>query len=84
MSDVYVILIDGAPYRKDGGVIRTYKTREKAEEIAKRVGRYWCYRDSKLEVGRFAAVEVAEVSVDRSDYSAPCPYITPEEEVSAN
>ncbi|RAU96817.1 hypothetical protein [Paenibacillus sp. YN15] len=79
MRDIYVILIDGNLYRKDSA-IRTYKTRERAEEEARKIGRYWSYRDSKLEVGRFTAVEVTEVSVARPDYSAPCPYIVPEKE----
>lgn len=79
MRDIYVILIDGEPYRKDSA-LRTYKTRKRAEEEARKIGRYWIHRDSKLEVGRFAAVEVTEVSVNRPDYSAPCPYIVPEKE----
>lgn len=55
-EDIYVILIDGRPYRKDGA-IRTYKTRERAEKEAQKITGYWSYRDCAFDVARFSVVE---------------------------
>lgn len=62
MADpIYVILIDGRPYRRNNA-IRTYKTQERAEKEAQKIARYWSYRDSRLEVAKFSAEVVAEIA----------------------
>jgi hypothetical protein len=58
---IYVILIDGRPYRKDGGAIRTYTSRERAEDRARQLAGYWSYRGSTLAVGMFTTVSVTPV-----------------------
>ncbi|MCY9760393.1 hypothetical protein M5X06_12770 [Paenibacillus alvei] len=73
-SEIYVILIDDKPYRKDGA-IRTYKTRERAEKEARRVSRYWSYRDRKFEVGVFAPTNVIELPIEpRDNYEGAKPH----------
>ncbi|WP_068616532.1 hypothetical protein [Paenibacillus tuaregi] len=75
MTDaIYVILIDERPYRKDGA-IRTYKTRERAEKEARKVARYWSYRDCTFSVARFAVVEREKIAVEPyKDRAVPAPY----------
>lgn len=64
MTDsIYVILIDGRPYRKNNA-IRTYKTQERAEKEAQKIAGYWSYRDSRLAVAKFNAEVVAEVGAE--------------------
>lgn len=80
MADpIYVILIDGRPYRKDSA-IRTYKTPERAEKEAQNVAGYWSYRDSRLAVAKFSADIVTEITVPpRSEPRMPCPFVAPTE-----
>lgn len=76
MSDVtYVMLINGRPRRKDGGAIRTYKTRERAEKEARELSAYYSYRNVKFQVGVFATEQITDVSVE--------PYVEPAIEVTA-
>lgn len=70
---IYVILIDGRPYRKDSA-IRTYKTPERAEKEALNIAGYWSYRDSRLAVAKFHADVVTEIAVPpRREPPMPCP-----------
>lgn len=62
IDPIYVILIDGQPYRKDRA-IRTYKTPERAEKEAQNIAGYWTYRDSRLAVATFNADVVTEITV---------------------
>lgn len=73
MTDpIYVILIDGRPYRKNSA-IRTYKTHERAEKEAKNIAGYWFYRDSRLAVAKFSAEVVTEIAVPpRQEPPMPC------------
>lgn len=66
-DEIYVILIDGRPYRKDSA-IRTYKTRERAEKEARSMIAVWVrYGNArKVEVGVFAAEQLTEVSADET------------------
>jgi hypothetical protein len=56
---MFVILIDGKPnrYYKDGQ-IKTYMTRENAEKEARKI----LHRNSKVEVGKFSAIELEEIT----------------------
>lgn len=60
---IYVILISGRTYRKNGA-IRTYKTRERAEKEAQKLARYWLYRDDKFEVGVFNVSDVQSAKTE--------------------
>lgn len=73
MADpIYVILIDGRPYRKDSA-IRTYKTQERAEKEAQKIARYRSYRDSRLAVAKFSSEVVTEIAAaPRSEPQMPC------------
>lgn len=73
MADpIYVILIDGRPYRKDSA-IRTYKTQERADKEAQKIARYWSYRDGRLAVAKFSAEVVTEIAVPpRPEPPMPC------------
>jgi len=72
MTDIYVILIDDNPYRKDGA-IRTYKTRERAEKEARKIATYWSYRDSKITVGVFTVRDVVLIKTEPQQ-DIPIPY----------
>lgn len=79
--EIFVILIDGDPYRKNSA-IRTYKTRERAEsEAQKKLSRYWSYRNNKFEVGEFALRNIIEVPVEpRKDVELPMSFIPNKED----
>lgn len=65
-DEIYVILIDGRPYRKDSA-IRTYKTRERAEKEARAMYPFWTYANKrKVAVGVFGADRLTEVSADET------------------
>jgi hypothetical protein len=56
---MFVILVDGKPnrYYKDGQ-IKTYMTRENAEKEARKILHQYC----KVEVGKFSAIELEEIT----------------------
>jgi hypothetical protein len=58
MDSIYIVLINGKPYRKDSA-IRTYKTRERAEKESQ----WYAKRDYTVLVGEFALVNTTEVKV---------------------
>ncbi|MEC0167889.1 hypothetical protein [Paenibacillus graminis] len=80
-NEIFVILFDGNPHRKDGA-IRTYKTRERAEKEARALKPYQWYRDRKTEVGVFSAEQLTEVTVEQP-VSPPIPYAPYTEGVTA-
>lgn len=84
MSEViYVMLINGRPRRKDGGAIRTYKTRERAEKEARELATYWSYRGVKFQVGVFTAENLKDVTVEQP-VSPPIPYAPATEGAAQN
>ncbi|MEH7246506.1 hypothetical protein V7114_06875 [Neobacillus niacini] len=56
MDSIYIVLINGKPYRKDSA-IRTYKTRERAEKESQRYVKH----GYTVLVGEFALVNTTEV-----------------------
>ncbi|MDR9852927.1 hypothetical protein RJP21_04840 [Paenibacillus sp. VCA1] len=68
---IYVMLINGRPYRKNGA-IRTYKTRERAEKEAQNLARFPSYRDDKFEVGVFAVFDVQPVETKPCEPPVEC------------
>lgn len=61
MTDqIYVLLIDGRPCRKDNA-IETYRAPEFAEKEAQSLARCWGYPDRKLAVATFKADIITEV-----------------------
>ncbi|ETT64920.1 hypothetical protein BSK66_07870 [Paenibacillus odorifer] len=82
MSEViYVMLINGRPRRKDGGAIRTYKTRERAEKEARELATYWSYRAVTFQVGVFTTEQLTEVTVELP-VIPPIPYAPPTEAIA--
>ncbi|MEK5414363.1 hypothetical protein [Paenibacillus sp. FSL L8-0708] len=71
-NDIYVILIDGKPYRKDSA-IRTYKTRGRAEKEARDLRPYPWYSDAKVAIGVFTAEQLTEVTIE-PPVNPPIPY----------
>lgn len=71
-KEIFVIIFDGRPYRKDSA-IRTYKTRERAEKEARALKPYAWYRDCKTEIGVFTAEQLTEVTVE-PPANPPIPY----------
>lgn len=60
-AEIYVILLDGEPYRRNGAA-RTHQTRKGALREAAIVVKRWGYIGAKkVEVARLGIVETTEV-----------------------
>lgn len=74
MVDVtYVILIDGWPYREEFGAIRTYTSREQAEDKARALTGHWAFDGSAFGVGVFSAVDITPVITEEVGGECHCP-----------
>jgi len=69
----YVILIDGAPRLKDGGTLRKYKTRERAEAEARKLARYSYYADRTVQTAKMSFIDIIDVEIPKREASK-CPY----------
>ncbi len=61
-SGMYVILFDGNPYLKDGGAVRKYLTRERAEKEARKLMRYLYYRTRRAQVAEMTFDNIEDIT----------------------
>ncbi|WP_434750223.1 hypothetical protein [Paenibacillus amylolyticus] len=66
-ESIYVILINGRPYRKERA-IRTYVSSERAEKEAKKISRYFSCQDSTFKVAEFVVVNERVVAGITDEY----------------
>ncbi|WP_427050408.1 hypothetical protein [Paenibacillus sp. TC-CSREp1] len=66
-ESIYVILINGRPYRKERA-IRTYVSSERAEKEAKKLSRYRAYEEYTFKVAEFAIINERFVAGVTDEY----------------